>query len=190
MKNILPMALTESSTLDREFAMPDFLLPDVVTGEQLSGAACAGAKGTAIVFLCRHCPYVVHVLPALLDAARDYIPRGIAFAGISANDAESYPDDAPDNLAEMARDRQFPFPVLYDASQQTAKAFRAQCTPEFFVFDAAGKLFYHGRMDASTPGNGLPCTGADLRGALDALLAGGAPVSPQLPSMGCNIKWK
>lgn len=184
------MALTESSKLGPGFAMPDFFLPNVVTGETLSAPACAGPQGTVIVFLCRHCPYVVHVVPELLGLAREFLGRGIAFAGISANDAATYPDDAPDKLKEMAVTRDFPFPVLYDESQDTARSFGAQCTPEFFVFDAKGHLFYHGRMDASTPGNNVPCTGGDLRQALEALLAGRPAPSPQHPSMGCNIKWK
>lgn len=184
------MALTESNALDSGFIMPDFSLPDVRTGKTASAADCAGKGGTVIIFLCRHCPYVVHVLPVLLDLAREYMVRGVGFAGISANNPVTHPGDAPEKLREMAEQEDIPFPILYDASQETARAFHAECTPEFFVFGADGGLFYHGRMDASTPGNNVPCTGDDLRGALDALLAGRAAPSPQHPGMGCNIKWK
>ena len=184
------MALTESSALDTGFAMPDFFLPDVSSGECLSAPAIAGEKGTVIIFLCRHCPYVVHIFPTLLGLARDYMPRGIGFAGISANNAATHSEDAPARLAAMVKERDIPFPILYDETQETARAFRAQCTPEFYLFDPAARLYYHGRMDSSTPGNNVPCTGSDLRAALDALLAGHAAPYPQHASMGCNIKWK
>lgn len=170
--------------------MPDFLLPDVNTGAELSAPDCAGANGTVVAFLCRHCPYVVHILPAFLDLAREYSPRGLGFAGISANNAETHPQDSPQGLKAMVAERGIPFPILHDESQATARAFRAECTPEFYVFDAGGRLFYHGRMDASTPGNNIPSTGTDLRAALDTLLAGQPAPAPQHPGMGCNIKWK
>ena len=184
------MALTESSSLGPGFAMPDFFLPDVSSGESVSAPAVAGENGTVVIFLCRHCPYVVHVLSALLDLARAYISRGVGFVGISANNVATHPEDSPERLADMVRERGIPFPILHDATQETARAFHAQCTPEFYVFGRDGRLFYHGRMDASTPGNNVPCTGDDLRSAIDALLAGSPPPSPQHPSMGCNIKWK
>lgn len=184
------MALTESGALSNGFTMPNFLLPDVTSGENISAPACTGLKGTVVVFLCRHCPYVVHVLPTLLGLAIDYTARGVGFAGISANNVVTHPGDAPDKLKDMVRENSIRFPILYDATQDTARAFHAACTPEFFVFDATARLFYHGRMDASTPGNNVPCTGADLRNALDALLAARPAPSPQHPSMGCNIKWK
>lgn len=184
------MALTESTTLPPRFSMPDFLLPDVRSGLDASASDCTGGKGTVVIFLCRHCPYVVHVLPALLDLAREYLTRGIGFVGISANDANTHPADSSDGLKKMASEYAIPFPILYDKPQTTARAFHAECTPEFFVFGADAQLFYHGRMDASTPGNNLPCTGHDLRAALDALIAGRAAPSPQHPGMGCNIKWK
>ena len=184
------MALTESSSLGPGFAMPDFFLPDVSSGESISAPAVAGEKGTTIVFLCRHCPYVVHILPTLIGLARDYMPRGIGFVGISANNIATHPEDAPARLADMVKERSIPFPILYDETQETARACHAQCTPEFFVFGADARLHYHGRMDASTPGNNVPCTGSDLRAALDALLAHRPAPEPQHPSMGCNIKWK
>ena len=184
------MALTPSAQLEPGAPLPSFSLPDVATGQPVSAAALPDAKALVVIFLCRHCPYVVHVLPSLLALAREYIPKGAAFVGISANDASAYPDDAPEKLREMAERMAFPFPVLHDETQQVARDFRAACTPEFFVFDGGRGLFYHGRMDASTPGNGLPCTGDDLRAALDAALGGRPAPAPQHPSMGCNIKWK
>lgn len=184
------MALTESTALGPDFTMPDFFLPDVCSGESVSAPACAGEKGTMVIFLCRHCPYVVHILPTLLDLARKYPAHGISFVGISANNVATHPGDAPAKLKEMALQQNIPFPILYDESQETAHAFHAACTPEFYVFGPDAHLFYHGRMDASTPGNNVPCTGVDLRAALDALLAGRPAPSPQHPSMGCNIKWK
>jgi len=129
-------------------------------------------------------------MPTLIALAREYQAAGAAFVGISANDAANYPDDSPARLKDMVESQQIPFPILHDETQQTARAFHAACTPEFFVFDAPRRLFYHGRMDASTPGNNLPCTGDDLRAALDAALNGEAAPAPQHPSMGCNIKWK
>lgn len=182
------MALTESAALPGDFRCPDFLLPDMRGGEMLSAATIAGPKGTVVCFLCRHCPYVVHILPEFARIARAFQKHGIAFAGISANDAASYPEDSPENLREMARD--LPFPILYDESQATARAFGARCTPEFFVFDGSSRLYYHGRLDGSTPGNGVPVTGSDLRAALDDLLAERPNSAPQHPGMGCNIKWK
>ena len=184
------MALTESSPLGAGFAMPDFFLPDVSSGESVSAPAVAGEKGTVVIFLCRHCPYVVHVLPTLIALGRDFMARGFGFVGISSNDTTTHPEDSPERLALMAKERNIPFPILYDGTQETARAFRAQCTPEFYVFGRDARLYYHGRMDPSTPGNNVPCTGSDLRAALEALLAGRPAPEPQQPSMGCNIKWK
>ena len=184
------MALTASENLPQGTPMPEFSLPNVVTGRHDNSSSLLGPKATVIIFLCRHCPYVVHVLPEVVRLAGDYMARGVSFAGISANDATSYPDDSPANLAKMVSDRALPFPILYDESQQTARAFHAVCTPEFFVFDGAGHLYYHGRLDGSTPGNNVPCDGTDLRRALDAVISGAPAPSPQHPSMGCNIKWK
>jgi peroxiredoxin len=180
------MALTPSKDLDATFALPEFALPDVVNGRTTGPADFADSKALVVVFLCRHCPYVVHVMPTLLAVAREYLPAGAAFVGISAND----PDDSPARLKDMAVRQDIPFPILYDETQETARAFHAACTPEFYVFDGARRLSYHGRLDASTPGNNVPCTGDDLRAALDAVLTGQAAPQPQHPSMGCNIKWK
>ncbi len=143
-----------------------------------------------VVFLCNHCPFVKHVLPHFVELARDYQRRGVGIVGISANDVESYPDDAPEKMAKLSRTMGFTFPYLYDESQQVAKAYGAACTPDFYLFDRDRRLVYRGQMDDSRPSNGRPVTGTDLRAALDAVL-GGRPVSgDQKPSIGCNIKWK
>ena len=184
------MALTRSEQLAIGMPVPEFSLPDVVTGQPVTADSAAGGKPLVVIFLCRHCPYVVHVLPEVIRLARDYLTKGVAFLGISANDAATYPDDAPPKLAAMVAERNVPFPILYDESQDTARAFHAVCTPEFFVFDGPRGLYYHGRLDGSTPGNNVACDGGDLRAALDDLLAGAPPPSSQQPSMGCNIKWK
>lgn len=184
------MALTTSEALAAGMRIPPFSLPDVTTRRLLSPSDFTGAKALVVIFLCRHCPYVVHVLPEVIRVANDYLPRGAAFLGISANDATAYPADSPVGLAGMVAEKRIPFPILHDETQQVARAFHAVCTPEFFVFDGSGSLFYHGRLDGSTPGNKVPCDGSDLRGALDAALAGAAAPPTQHPSMGCNIKWK
>ena len=184
------MALTSSAPLEPGSQLPAFSLPEVVSGRTVTETSHGADKPLVVVFLCRHCPYVVHVLPALSELALEYAAKGVAFLGISSNDAGSYPDDAPEKLAEMATTRKLPFPIVHDACQDTARAFHAACTPEFFVFGSNRRLYYHGRMDGSTPGNGVPCTGGDLRAALDSLLDARPAPSPQHPSMGCNIKWK
>lgn len=184
------MALTPSSTLSPDFSLPSFQLPDVTTGQALSPDDFATSKVLIVAVLCRHCPYVVHVLPTLIEMAHQKMPEGAAFVGISANDAGSYPEDAPERLADMVQERRIPFPILYDKSQNVARSLQAACTPEFFVFGPDRKLFYHGRMDASTPGNNLPCTGEELQAAIDAALHDAPPPVIQQPSMGCNIKWQ
>jgi peroxiredoxin len=184
------MALTTSEELADGMPVPDFSLPDVTTGDNLTPGRFADNKALVVIFLCRHCPYVVHVLPEIVRAANHYLPQGVAFLGISANDATTYPEDSPAKLAAMVSERHIPFPIAYDESQDVARAFRAVCTPEFFVFDGSRGLYYHGRFDGSTPGNKVTCDGTDLRSALDDLLVGAPAPSPQHPSMGCNIKWK
>lgn len=172
------------------FSLPAFALPDVVTGKTVTADVFKASKALVVVFLCRHCPYVVHVLPTLINLAGEYLSKNVAFTGISANDSTTYPEDAPDKLKEMAEGKNIPFSILHDDTQDVARAFQAACTPEFFVFDGNHRLFYHGRMDASTPGNNIPCTGIDLRDAIERLLAGKGAPSPQHASMGCSIKWK
>lgn len=171
-------------------AVPEFSLPDVVTGNLVSLASLPPSKALLVMFICRHCPYVVHVREEILRIALDYQPKGAWIVAISSNDAQAYPDDAPEKLREMAEKHQFPFPVLYDESQAVARAFDAQCTPDFFLYDSRRRLAYRGRLDESTPGNKLPVTGREMRNALDAVLGNlGAP-AVQKPSMGCSIKWK
>jgi peroxiredoxin len=184
------MAVESSMTLAPGSALPDFCLPDVVTGALVRREDFSATGALLIIFLCRHCPYVVHVLDELRQIVREFQPQGLVALGISANDPVQYPDDAPEQLARMVEEENLPFPVLFDESQNVARVFSAVCTPDFFLFDGAQKLFYRGRMDDSTPGNGRPVTGADLRGALKALLAGESAPAVQEPSRGCSIKWK
>lgn len=184
------MARTESAMLPLGTSAPDFVLTDVVTGHQLSTQAVTGPKGLLVMFICRHCPFVKHLEKALAQLGRDYEDSKIGIVAISSNDAANYPDDAPESLAAQARDLGFIFPYLFDETQEVARAYDAQCTPDFFLFDDALKLVYRGQFDASRPVSGIPVTGRDLRAALDALIAG-APIDPdQRLSLGCNIKWK
>jgi len=183
------MALTPSTMLPLGTPAPDFALPDI-DGKIISRSDFHHRPGLLVVFLCNHCPYVIHLRSALAQLARDYQPRDVAIVGINSNDVERYPADSPAKMAAEAKTAGYSFPYLYDADQSVARAYHAACTPDIFLFDATGKLVYRGQFDDSRPGNGRPVTGKDLRAALDALLAG-QPVSPhQTPSVGCNIKWK
>ncbi|HEV3216636.1 MAG TPA: thioredoxin family protein [Vicinamibacterales bacterium] len=171
-------------------AAPDFRLPDVVTDEMVSRGDAAGPNGMLAMFICRHCPFVKHVQDELAKLGRDYAKSGVGIVAISANDESGFPEDSPENLAKMSRELGFTFPYLYDETQDVARAYDAQCTPDFFLYDGKGRLVYRGQLDDSRPGNGRPVTGKDLRAALDALI-GGTPVpKDQHPSIGCNIKWK
>ena len=184
------MARTESAMLALGTSAPDFVLQDVVTGHEVSTQALDTPKGLLVMFICRHCPFVKHLEKGLAQLGQDYAGKGVGIVAISSNDAENYPDDAPESLAEQARELGFTFPYLYDESQEVARAYGAACTPDFFLFDDELKLVYRGQFDDSRPGNEVPVTGKDLRAALDALIAG-QPISPeQRPSLGCNIKWK
>ena len=184
------MALTPSNMLPLGTQAPDFTLPDVISGKEVTLADVVGPNGLLVMFICNHCPYVKHVQEQLVALGRDYMDKGIGMVAISANDAEAYPDDAPDKMREEARKWQYPFPYLYDESQQVAKAYDAACTPDFYLFNNKLELVYRGQLDDSRPGNDIPVNGKDLRQAMDDLLAGN-PISPeQKPSMGCNIKWK
>lgn len=184
------MVLTPSNMLPLGTVAPDFTLPDTVSGKDMSLADVASEKATLIMFICNHCPYVKHVNAELSRLANEYQAKGVSFVAISPNDVDNYPDDAPELMKQLAADEGFDFPYLYDESQQVAKAYQAACTPDFYLFDGGLKLAYRGRLDASTPGNGEPVTGQDIRAALDAVLVGQMPDSDQVPSMGCNIKWK
>ena len=169
---------------------PDFRLPEPATGTNVSLADLRGAKGLLVMFICNHCPYVKHIRSALAAFAREYQSRGLAIVGINSNDVANYPDDAPDKMVEEVKSAGYIFPYLYDETQKVAKAYRAACTPDFFLFDGNQKLVYRGQFDDSRPRNDLPVTGADMRAAVDALLAGQPIAADQKPSLGCNIKWK
>lgn len=184
------MALTESNMLDLGIVAPDFQLPDTVSGKTTQFSDIAGAHGTLVMFICNHCPYVIHVLPEIGRLTKEYQAKGIGVVAISSNDVENYPDDSPEKMKELAQQEGFTFPYLYDESQAVAQAYDAACTPDFYLFDRENQLAYRGRLDASRPKNDAPLDGADLRKALDTLLAGEAISPVQYPSAGCNIKWK
>jgi len=183
------MALTPSTMLPLGTAAPDFKLPDT-NGKIVSPADFKDKSALLVLFICNHCPYVKHIRTGLAQLARDFLPRGVAIVGINSNDVENYPEDSPVKMKEEVKSAGYRFPYLYDESQAVAKAYRAACTPDLYLFDRNQKLVYRGQFDDSRPGNGIPVTGKDLRTALDAVLAG-KPVSPsQKASVGCNVKWK
>ena len=184
------MSLTESNMLPIGTIAPNFNLTDTVSGKSLSYDDIQGDKATVIIFSCNHCPFVVHVNQEIVSIANHYGQQGVGFTAISSNDIDNYPADSPDKMKIVATVLKYPFPYLYDESQEVAKAYDAACTPDFYVFDKNKKLVYRGRMDASRPGNNIPVTGADLRSAIDACLLGFDNIQPQIPSAGCNIKWK
>lgn len=184
------MAATPSNMIPLGTIAPDFTLPDTVTGRMMSLQELKSEIATVIMFICNHCPYVQHVQHELVRLAKDYQPKGISFIAISSNDVVGYPDDAPDKMKEVAERLGYPFPYLYDETQEVAKAYQAACTPDFYIFDKDLKCVYRGQLDDSRPGNLIPVTGRDIRAALDSILRG-EPVNPdQKPSIGCNIKWK
>lgn len=183
------MVQTASTMLDLGVKAPDFSLPDI-GGKIVSLADFADAPALLVVFMCNHCPYVIHVADELARLAAEYQKKGVAVVGINSNYAASFPEDSPENMAKEAKRRGYTFPYLYDETQEVAKAYRAACTPDFYVFDRRRKLVYRGQMDSSRPGSGVKVTGEDLRAALDAVLEN-RPVSiKQKPSLGCNVKWK
>lgn len=185
------MALTDSTMMPLGTPAPDFSLPDAVSGRPLGFADVAGERGTLVLFICNHCPYVIHIADELAAVAAEYGPHGIGFVAISSNDVNARPEDGPAYMREFAMCYGFGFPYLYDETQQVARAYDAVCTPDPFLFDAEGRCVYRGQFDASRPHSDQPVTGADLRAALDALLAGTAiPEQRQIPSQGCSIKWK
>ena len=183
------MVATASVMLPLGTVAPEFSLPDA-EGREVSLSDFDDAPALLVVFMSNHCPYVKHVADALAGLAREYQQRGVAVVGINANDVEKYPDDAPSKMAEEAKRRGYTFAYLYDETQEVAKAYRAACTPDFYVFDRDRRLVYRGQMDSSRPGSGIPVTGEDLRAALDAVLDGRPVTKDQTPSLGCNIKWK
>ncbi|HEY9614165.1 thioredoxin family protein [Allocoleopsis sp.] len=184
------MALTPSTMLPLDTKAPNFQLSDVVSGQTISLDTFAGKQALLVMFICRHCPFVKHVQSELAQIGKDYTDSDVAIVAISANDAANYPSDAPDKLKEMSAELGFTFPFCHDETQETAKAYTAACTPDFFLFDANHQLVYRGQLDDSRPSNNKPVTGKDLRSALDAVLASQPVNSEQKPSIGCNIKWK
>ena len=184
------MAQTASTMLPLGTPALDFNLPEPMTGKTVSIGDFQDTPALLVMVICNHCPFVKHIRQGLIQFARDYQAQGLAIVAISANDAANYPDDSPAKMAEEAKAFGYPFSYLHDESQAVAKAYRAACTPDFFLFDASRKLAYRGQFDGSRPGNKVPVTGSDLRAAADALLAGQPVPSAQQPSIGCNIKWK
>ena len=184
------MALKVSTMLPLGTSLPRFELPDVRTKQMVSPDHFLGKPVMLVMFICRHCPYVVHVQEELAKLGRDYQRKNVGIVAISSNDVTNYPQDSPQRLKEMAEELDLTFPYCYDESQDVAKAFKASCTPDLFVFNDERKLVYRGQLDDSRPGNGKPVTGRDLRMALDAVLDGKPVPVVQTPSAGCNIKWK
>ena len=183
------MVRTPSTMLPLGTTAPNFSLPNV-DGRILGLDDVAGERGTVVMFICNHCPFVKHVADQLAQLGRDYAPLGIGFVAVSSNDVSGHPADSPEQMIHEAEARGYPFAYLYDETQDVARDYRAACTPDFFAFDADRRLAYRGQLDGSRPGNGVAVTGADLRGALAALVVGKRPSAEQRPSLGCNIKWK
>lgn len=183
------MALTESSMLPLGTKAPNFHLQDTVSGNYYSLDDLKSDKATVIMFICNHCPYVIHVNPEVVRIANEYKNKGVSFIAVSSNDVEAYPEDAPDKMSIVAKVLKYPFPYLYDKRQEMARNYDAACTPDFYVFDGDLKLAYRGRLDASRPGTSVPLDGKDLRNALDCIL-NKEEIETQYPSAGCNIKWK
>jgi peroxiredoxin len=183
------MALTPSTMLPLGTPAPDFRLPDT-NGKIVSLADFKDKAALLVIFMCNHCPYVIHIRAGLAQLARDYAPRGVGIVGISANDADNYPADNPSRMKDEVKTAGYIFPYLYDETQAVAQSYRAACTPDIFLFDKNQKLVYRGQFDASRPKNNLPVTSHDLRVALDAVLTGQPVSANQIPSIGCNIKWR
>jgi peroxiredoxin len=183
------MVAVNSTMLPLGTRAPEFRLPDT-SGKVISLDEFENSKALLVIFMCNHCPYVKHIRSGLAQLARDYIPRGVAVVGISSNDVENYPQDSPRKMAEEAKAAGYIFPYLYDETQEVAKAYRAACTPDLYLFDGGQRLVYRGQLDDSRPGSNVPVTGKDVRAALDALLAGKPVPANQKASIGCNIKWK
>ncbi len=184
------MALIPSQMIPLGTTAPDFTLYDTVSNKDHSLSDIRGDKATVIMFICNHCPYVQHLNTGIVQLSNEYQTKGVAFAAISANDAQEFPADGPDMMHQTARTLGYTFPYLYDESQEVAKNYGASCTPDLFIFDAKLALAYHGQFDDSRPENDLPVTGASFRQALDHIIAGTEIPAPHIPSIGCSIKWK
>jgi len=183
------MAVTASKMLTLGTSAPNFSLPDT-EGDIVSLSDFEGAPALLVIFMCNHCPFVKHILRGLVKLVKEYQTKGVAVVGINSNDVTNFPEDSPEMMAKLLEEVGFTFTYFYDETQEVAKAYQATCTPDFFLFDKERKLVYRGQMDDSRPGNDVPVTGADLRAAMDAILAGREVNPEQKPSMGCNIKWK
>jgi peroxiredoxin len=183
------MVATASTMLALGTKAPDFTLPDT-GGKMVSLKDFSDAKALLVVFMCNHCPFVKHIIDKFVEIVKEYQPKGVSVVGVNSNDVGNFPEDSPENMAALANAKGFTFPYLYDETQETARAYKAACTPDFFLFDEKRKLVYRGQLDDSRPGNGRPITGADLKAAMDAVLNGKDAPKIQKPSMGCNIKWK
>ena len=183
------MVRTPSTMLPLGTIAPDFTLPDT-NGTDITLESVSGDKALLVVFMCNHCPFVIHIESELASIARDYDECGLSMVGISSNDVSTHPDDGPEHMKTKAASAGYNFPYLYDESQEVAKAYRAACTPDIFLFDENNALVYRGQLDDSRPGNDVPVTGSDLRAAIDAVLSGQSVTEDQKPSLGCNIKWK
>lgn len=183
------MVMTPSTMLALGTKAPAFSLKDT-QGKTVSLDNYNDAKALLVIFMCNHCPFVKHIRTGLAELGRDYMPKGLAMVGINSNDVKNFPDDSPARMAEEVKKYGYPFPYLYDETQEVAKAYKAACTPDFYLFDSERKLVYRGQLDDSRPDNGKPVTGRDLRAAIDAVLAGRKVPEDQKPSVGCNIKWK
>ncbi|TRX37384.1 thioredoxin family protein [Flavobacterium sp. ZT3R18] len=184
------MAQTPSNMLPLGTLAPKFSLKDTNSNFDYSYDELKGSKGTLVIFMCNHCPFVLHVIEEIVRVANDYRVQGIGTIAISSNDVTKYPQDSPELMTEFAFQNKMEFPYLFDESQEVAKAYDAACTPDFFLFNIEDQLFYRGQLDDSRPGNGIPLSGSDLRGAIDALIYNRSLKEPQKPSIGCNIKWK
>jgi peroxiredoxin len=184
------MTRTTSNTVAIGTLAPNFSLKDTNSSEWFSFQDLKGEKGTLVVFICNHCPFVHHVIDEIVMIANDYRVQGIGIIAISSNNVVKFPQDAPELMTEFAFQNKFEFPYLYDETQEVAKAYNAACTPDFYLFDNQDKLVYHGQLDDSRPRNGIPLSGNDLRGAIDSVIYNRTINPDQKPSMGCNIKWK
>ncbi len=184
------MSLTPTKPIELGFQMPEFKLPDAITNHTVSSHDIQGEKGTLVMFICNHCPYVLHVLHELIKIGYDYLPQGIGIVAINSNDVVKYPEDHPKKMKELALSLKFPYPYLFDETQDIAKAYDAACTPDFNLFDKDGKCVYRGQLDGARPGNKVPIDGRNLREAMDLVVMGKDIPVKQIPSTGCNIKWK
>ena len=184
------MALTESNNFLSVKKAPNFKLINTIDDTYVELNQYKGKKGTAIFFICNHCPFVIHVNEELVKIANDYTSKGISFIAISSNDVDNYPQDGPIEMKKNGLHLKYPFPYLYDETQEVAKMYDATCTPDLYLFDNQLNIFYHGQLDDSRPNNGIPVTGKDFRNALDSLLENKTYTGLQKPSIGCNIKWK